>query len=130
MLKAFLNTDAVRFLASCFITQYVRLTWYSGRWTHHGATANQQFWQEQKPMILALWHGRLLMMSCTWPRGLPFFMLVSKHRDGLIISRAIKALGIDSIRGSAKKPGSTKDKGGFSAIREIITTLKTGKSIG
>jgi lysophospholipid acyltransferase (LPLAT)-like uncharacterized protein len=57
-------------------------------------------------------------------------MLISQHRDGELITRAVKPFGIDTIRGSTTKPGKAKDKGGLAALREILRTLKNGECIG
>jgi lysophospholipid acyltransferase (LPLAT)-like uncharacterized protein len=130
MIKSILKSDGFRAFASWLVTQYMRLVWATGRWQVHGAQEHMAFWDQNKPFILAFWHGRLLMMPLLWRRGLKVNVLISRHRDGELITRAIKPFGIDTIRGSAAKPGKVEDKGGLAALREILRALKQGESLG
>jgi lysophospholipid acyltransferase (LPLAT)-like uncharacterized protein len=131
MIKKILQSDAVRIAASWLMTQYMRFALATSRWTVHGSTAHSEMWDRGDPFIMAIWHGRIMMMPLSWRRGLPFFMLVSRHRDGELITRAIKPFGIDAIRGSAsKKKGAEKDKGGMEALRAILNALRNRQSIG
>jgi lysophospholipid acyltransferase (LPLAT)-like uncharacterized protein len=57
-------------------------------------------------------------------------MLISMHRDGEIIARAIGYFGIGTVRGSAAKPGSNKDKGGAAALRGMLKALKGQDYVG
>lgn len=85
-----------------------------------------------KGVILAFWHGRMLLAPTV--RNLidgRFFMLISIHRDGEIIARAVKSFGVDFIRGSAANPKRPDiDKGGASATARMIAALKEGGVIG
>jgi lysophospholipid acyltransferase (LPLAT)-like uncharacterized protein len=130
MLKRIVKSAAVQFLASWLITQYVRLAWATGRWSVHGAKEHLAKWDAGEPFIMAIWHGRILMMAKNWRRGARFYMLASQHRDGQLIARAIAPFGISYIYGSTSKPGKAKDKGGMAAVREILRTLKGGGYIG
>jgi lysophospholipid acyltransferase (LPLAT)-like uncharacterized protein len=57
-------------------------------------------------------------------------MLISLSKDGEPVARAIKHLGIDSIRGSAaNKKKQQKDKGGVRAVAEAIRRLKSGGGV-
>jgi hypothetical protein len=130
MIKGILKSDAFRAFASWLVTQYVRLAWATGRWEVHGAQEQNALWDQRKPFILAFWHGRILMMPKSWRAGVKIHMLISRHRDGELITRAVKPFGIDTIRGSAAKPGKEADKGGLAALREILRALKQGECIG
>jgi hypothetical protein len=130
MIKSILKSDAFRIFASWLVTQYVRLAWATGRWSVHGPQDHVAKWDAKQPFILAFWHGRILMMPKSWRPGVKVHMLISQHRDGELITRAVKPFGIDTIRGSTTKPGKAKDKGGLAALREILRTLKNGECIG
>jgi hypothetical protein len=130
MIKAILKSNWFRAVASWLVTQYVRLAWATGRWSVHGPSAQTAKWDAGEPFILAFWHGRIMMMPKSWRRGVRVHMLISQHRDGELITRAIKPFGIDTIRGSTSKPGKAKDKGGVAALREILRALKAGECIG
>ncbi|HIJ38100.1 MAG TPA: lysophospholipid acyltransferase family protein, partial [Rhodospirillaceae bacterium] len=81
------------------------------------------FWEQNKPFILAFWHGRILMMPFCWRRERPINMLISQHRDGQIIARTVSHFGIDTIAGSSSR-------GGFSALRSMLKNLKAGRCVG
>jgi hypothetical protein len=130
MIKSILKSDGFRALASWLVTQYVRLAWATGRWRVEGAQEQIALWDKGQPFILAFWHGRILMMPKSWRTGVKIHMLISRHRDGELITRAVKPFGIDTIRGSAAKPGKEADKGGLAALREILRALKQGECIG
>jgi lysophospholipid acyltransferase (LPLAT)-like uncharacterized protein len=130
MIKSILKSSGFRAFASWLITQYVRLAWATGRWTVHGDQTHAAKWDAKEPFILAFWHGRILMMPMSWRRGVRINMLISQHRDGELITRAVRPFGIDTIRGSTAKPGKAKEKGGLAALREILRTLKNGECIG
>lgn len=49
-------------------------------------------------------------------------MLISQHRDGELIARTVKLLGIESVRGSTTR-------GGLSAIRSMVRTMQDGFNI-
>ncbi|MGE5254327.1 MAG: lysophospholipid acyltransferase family protein [Planctomycetaceae bacterium] len=74
-----------------------------------------------RPVIGAFWHQRLLMMPF-FPRPGKTGMLISQHRDGEIIARLIKYLGIDSVRGSTTR-------GGFSALRGMVRFYREGGNL-
>jgi len=57
-------------------------------------------------------------------------MLISMHRDGELIARAIGYFGHGTVRGSAAKPGSAKDKGGAAALRGMLKALKAHEYVG
>jgi len=72
--------------------------------------------------IFTFWHGRMLMMPLANRYG-AFSMMVSRHKDGELISRTIKRLGIGSTRGSSTR-------GGMAALKEVIRLARAGVNIG
>ncbi|MBY0431119.1 MAG: lysophospholipid acyltransferase family protein, partial [Rhodospirillales bacterium] len=76
-----------------------------------------------RPVILAFWHGRILMMPYSWQRGVAIHMLISQHRDGQLIARTVGHFGIDTIAGSTSK-------GGLAALRAMVKALKDGQCVG
>jgi lysophospholipid acyltransferase (LPLAT)-like uncharacterized protein len=114
-----------------------RLTgWYllfcerTTRWTNHGGHHVSQAAAEGPGVILALWHGRLLICAPhAWPRGArkSLSALISQSKDGEAITTAVAAIGIKAVRGSTAKAG--KDKGGAAALKEMIRVLRGGDSI-
>lgn len=122
------SKPAVRFAADA-IAFYVRLVHKTTRWDIRGGEHPNSYWAENKPFILAFWHGRLLMIPPTWRRDRTMHMLISQHRDGELIARAMDPFGIGTVRGSGAKAGK-KDKGGGAALRIIVRQLKLNEYAG
>jgi hypothetical protein len=76
--------------------------------------------------IGAFWHGRLLMMPCLESihkenkRKMSF--LVSPHRDGQIIGKALERFGYRAILGSSTRRG-------FSAFHQMLKAQKDGYDV-
>ncbi|MGA2193129.1 MAG: lysophospholipid acyltransferase family protein [Nitrospirota bacterium] len=72
-------------------------------------------------VIFSFWHNRILM-SPFIKRAEPATVMVSRHKDGELISRTVRHLGINSSRGSTTR-------GGMAALKEIIRLARQGHSI-
>ncbi|MDH5405017.1 MAG: lysophospholipid acyltransferase family protein [Candidatus Aminicenantes bacterium] len=77
--------------------------------------------REGKNYIIAFWHGRLLMMPYSY-FGSQINILISHHRDGEYISRAMRRFGFHSIRGSSSR-------GGVSALKQVLEETCRGSDI-
>ncbi len=71
--------------------------------------------------IVAVWHGRLLMMPFVYP-GRSATLLISQHRDGEYLTRAAQWLGFSVVRGSATR-------GGVLAFKQLIQALRDGRHV-
>ncbi|MEK9971381.1 MAG: lysophospholipid acyltransferase family protein [Ferrovibrio sp.] len=118
----------MRFAADA-IAFYVRLVRNTTRWDIRGAEHPEAFWSENRPFILTFWHGRLLLIPPVWRSDRRMHMLISQHRDGELIARAMDPFGIGTVRGSAAKAGK-KDKGGSGALRMMVRQLKLNEYAG
>ena len=61
-----------------------------------------------QPRIFAFWHNRILMMPFLYEKYCPgrrMLMLVSRSRDGELITQIMNRFGIDGVRGSTSKGG-------------------------
>jgi lysophospholipid acyltransferase (LPLAT)-like uncharacterized protein len=87
----------------------------------HSAELPARFWDRGGHVIIAFWHQRLLMMPFLPHRG-KVGMLISRHRDGEWIARAVKFFGIDSVRGSTTR-------GGLSALRGMVRFFSQGGNL-
>lgn len=128
--KKFKKSDGLRQVGCYVLAQYIRLVWATGRWEIRNSEQAEAFWAEKKPFIISFWHGRMLILPCMWPTTSKMHMLISMHRDGELIARAIGYFGHGTVRGSAAKPGSTKDKGGAAALRGMLKALKANEYVG
>jgi lysophospholipid acyltransferase (LPLAT)-like uncharacterized protein len=117
------RSGAVRRALCRLIALYIRFVYATSRWTIERGDIPGRFHDSGRPFILAFWHGRLLMMPMAWRRDVPIHMLISGHRDGRIISDAVRHFGIASIAGSSSR-------GGGAALRAMVKTLKGGACVG
>lgn len=127
--KRILRSRAAVRLAADAIALYVRLVKATSSWQTIGGEHAAALWDKQQPFILSFWHGRLLMIPLAWRKDRPMHMLISQHRDGELIARAMDPFGIGTVRGSASKAGK-KDKGGMGALRSIVRQLKANEYAG
>lgn len=95
------------------------------RWTTRKELVNDgglyERWRSGERLIVAFWHEQLVLMPCFgwWPR---IFIMISQHRDGELIARAVRPLGIEAVRGSSTR-------GGRGALRRILTAYREGASL-
>ena len=110
--------------APFLISLIIRFLSSSLRIMEHNPENVRQFWNNGRSVIVAFWHGRLLMIAPLFMRHRDrvAYALVSHHNDGEIISRCARLLGYDTIRGSS-------NKGGFSALRQMIKVLQDGSDL-
>jgi lysophospholipid acyltransferase (LPLAT)-like uncharacterized protein len=72
--------------------------------------------------IFAFWHARLLPLVFTH-RGRGVALLISRHRDGELITRIIERLGYVTARGSSTR-------GGEEGLREMLDWAGRGHLLG
>lgn len=72
------------------------------RFTGPGAAELFARFEGPEPSILAFWHGRMVMMPFAY-KGRGACIMNSRHRDGQLISQAIRLLGIEVVRGSSTR---------------------------
>ena len=103
-------------------TIYLRLVYSTTRWTQVCPPATQDVLAHHLPAIGCFWHGRFALMPAGIPPGVTVHMLISQHRDGLLISRAAAGMGVHTVTGSTKSGGAT-------ALRNIQRLLSAGQSV-
>ncbi len=123
MFKRFVRSTAARTTLCWLAAQYMRLIYLTGRWRVEGGDIPGRFWDENRPFILAFWHGRLLMMPYAWRRDRRMHMLTSQHRDGELIARTIAHFDIGVVRGSSSR-------GGAAAFRTMVKALGRNEYAG
>jgi lysophospholipid acyltransferase (LPLAT)-like uncharacterized protein len=96
------------------------------RWTTRKRLVNDDGlyarWRAGERLIIAFWHEQLVLMPCFgwWPPRVS--IMISQHRDGELIARAVRPLGITAVRGSSTR-------GGRGALRRILAAYRDGASI-
>lgn len=103
--------------------QYIRLVWYTGRWRIEGDEAAVRLFEQGRPLIIATWHGRLLMTPYGWRYSDRSHVLVSAHRDGQLISRTLAHFKARTITGSTRR-------GGTEALRRLHRLMRQGGAVG
>ncbi len=102
---------------------YMELVYFTGRWQHVNRQAAEKFWDAGQPMIVCFWHNRLLSMCRCWRMGTKAEILISRHRDGKLISSVIGHYGIGTVVGSTSH-------GSAAAMREMLDKVAAGVCIG
>ena len=121
--KVILANESVRAAACWLGAQFIRAVFAAGRWRVENEDIARGCLAGGKPFILCFWHGRLMMMPKIWTLQRPIHMLISRHRDGRIISRTVSHFGIRTVAGSSSK-------GGMAALRAMLKILGAGDCVG
>ncbi|GAB4527265.1 MAG: lysophospholipid acyltransferase family protein [Parvularculaceae bacterium] len=130
MLKKILKSDTFRAALCPLITAYLWLVARTGAWRHDMPADTAALLDSGAAVILAFWHGRLMMVPAAWARRAPLSVIISQHRDGDLIARSVAPLGVGAIRGSTSKAAKKSGKGGAAAFRAALRELKSGRSVG
>ncbi len=114
-------------MAQCLLAwigyRYLWFVFKTTRWNYVGFEQAQNLIVANQSFLVCFWHGRLAMMPFAWTWNKPFYMLLSEHGDGKLISRLIQHQNISSIYGSSTR-------GGAKAAIEAVRILKNGHCIG
>jgi lysophospholipid acyltransferase (LPLAT)-like uncharacterized protein len=100
------------------VTWGLRLLYVTLRPVHVQQHFERRVWSGGTPVVLALWHGRMLFFLHLYQRQ-RFTILVSRSRDGEFVSRILQRFGAHVTRGSSSR-------GGARALLEIARHLRCG----
>lgn len=128
--KRFFNTSFARSMIGVLAAQYVRLVSVTTKWQVVDGHILPDLLAQGQAVIPVTWHGRLMMIPRSWPGPQPLHLLVSRHGDGELAARIMEYFGMRMVRGSTHRPGRDRDKGGAVALRQMLTLLKAGHSVG
>jgi lysophospholipid acyltransferase (LPLAT)-like uncharacterized protein len=85
------------------------------------ADAIRAAWKEDHNLIAAFWHGHQLMMPFAYG-GKRMTILISRHRDGEWIARAVRRFGFHAVRGSTTR-------GGSAALKRLVRSARAGDDL-
>ncbi len=122
-LKALTKSDLFILIVARIAWAYIKFVQITSKWTILHQNRIDAYVKANKPAIVVFWHNRLFLNALGWTYDKPFYMLISKHTDGRLISQVMDNFGIDTIAGSTNKDG-------IAALRTMVTTLKQGNLVG
>ncbi len=123
-LKKILKNPLIIQAASFLIASYIKFVFKTSSWKWINQDIINKLKTDKIPFICCFWHNRLVMISQS--QAIPhnkLHMLISAHRDGLLIAETVKYFGILTVSGSSSK-------GGTQALRKLIKLSKKGDYIG
>jgi lysophospholipid acyltransferase (LPLAT)-like uncharacterized protein len=101
--RGLLASGAVQSLLAFLIALYIRFIGWTTRWQREGFEPALALRAQGRPFILCFWHGRLAAMPHCDPDRSNMAVLISGHRDGRLIARTIRHLGLGTIEGSSSR---------------------------
>lgn len=123
MLKKILRNNILQSIIAWLISIYIKFCYHSSSWIVKDESNLKKLITTKKNFIICFWHGRLLMTPLCWNFSQNFYMLISSHADGRLISKAVSHFQINTISGSQKEKR-------ISSTKEIIRKLKNNQIIG
>ena len=123
MIKKIIKSKTVRHFLGWIISIYLKFCYQTSSWMIKENNNIDKLIKTNKSFIVCFWHGRLLMTPFCWNYNKRFFMLISGHGDGQIISQAVSYFGIETITGS-----SSKNK--IASFKNILNELRNDNIIG
>ncbi|MEO0881769.1 MAG: lysophospholipid acyltransferase family protein [Pseudomonadota bacterium] len=136
-MKRVLRSAPVAMVLGAVIWAYMALCGRTIRWRVEGLETAKDTWTRPNGLIVAAWHSTILTLPTGWTkfmrkwpeRSAPSAMLISLSPDAEPVSRAIRHLGLEGIRGSSFHKRKSKDKGGGAAIAEASKLLRSGGAV-
>ena len=124
-LKSFLSHRAIQKTVAILIATVVRMLNMTYRFEISGIENIKQFTDKNKPVLIALWHGRVLVLPYFWLKNFKDksgAAVFSDHKDGKLMQEICAQFGVRPIVGSSTKKG-------VMAARGILSALKNGTTV-
>ncbi len=103
LLRRFLASDAGQGLVAGLAAFYIRLAYAANRWQRRNYEVFDRLIAGKRRVVVCFWHGRLLMMPHARHGARPYDVMISGHRDGQVIARAMARFGIGVVTGSSSR---------------------------
>ena len=120
--KKLLKHPATQSFLAWLLSLFIRFVHLTSRKTYTIDPAAQIYMRGDDNAIFCFWHGRMMMCPTIEPPKRKMHVLISFHRDGILISKVISHFGEATIAGSSSK-------GGTAAVKDIVRALKAGDNI-
>lgn len=118
-----MNNVVLRWAAALFLYGYYRLVLATSQVQIRADPSTENLLRKDLPLIYVLWHRHVFCIP--WLRHYarrPLAVLVSGHRDGRIITAALRFCRLAVVVGSSTR-------GGISAYRQLLRLLRAGELI-
>ncbi|MGH6884998.1 MAG: lysophospholipid acyltransferase family protein [Geminicoccales bacterium] len=109
--RRILNAAPVQGLLAVLIGLYLRLIEVTNRWSVELPPEVEALIAARRSFVGCFWHSRLALFTPLRPPGFKISILVSGHRDGLLIARAMTQLEVGGIEGSSSRGGAQALRG-------------------
>jgi len=133
MLKRLIRSVIGKYILAWLFHKYCLFAYYSSKRTFLGKDIFDKQFETGKPLIFAIWHGRMVFMSFMDKDPLKTFVLISRHGDGALIAKVMDFFHVRQVRGSSNRSVSdkkgAKDRGGGTALRESMNLLLAGNNM-
>jgi len=122
--KTLLRSAPIQIILTWMVVGYIWLVRHTGSWRVEGNVARDEALTRGTPIVVALWHNRILMMPYAW-RGMrrAINMLISSHRDGMMVGRCMGLFGMNHI-----PVGKGPARG--TAVKEAVRALRNKRILG
>lgn len=132
MLRSLTSSAAFQQGISWILAKYMQFCAATKRWDRRGREHLDVCIDTGEGMIAAFWHSRIGLSFMGWDRKAPQSptMLISLSREGDVIARFARNLGIGVVRGSSRNARKTKQKGGMTAFRDMQRAIENKACMG
>ncbi len=120
--KKILKNFFVQYILGFFTFLYIRIVNFTSSIQFENESIPKQFWNNDKPFILAFWHSQLMMIGFAWKKKQNVNILASSHSDGRFGAIVGKYFNLNNIQ--------TKEKNKSISLRYIFKLLNDNNYIG
>lgn len=120
--KRILKSRLIHRLFVWLLAHYIRFCYLTARKQYIFHPESAPFMRGEENGIFAFWHGRLMMIPPLCPPKRRMHVLISQHRDGVLISDVMSEFGFSTIAGSSSKNGRA-------ALMSMLKMLKSGDNV-
>jgi lysophospholipid acyltransferase (LPLAT)-like uncharacterized protein len=120
--KKFLKLSAVIYFITKVLKLYLDVVFFTSKVQIDIDKDAEDMLLSKKVFFLTLWHGRILIFPKILAKYSNLKVLTSLHSDGRYIDRFVNLYDRQTIRGST-------DKGGVSAIKNIVRSIKQDRMV-
>ena len=120
--KKLLKNFFVQYILGFFTFLYIRAVKLTSSIQYENESIPKQFWNNDKPFILAFWHSQLMMIGFSWKKNKNVNILASGHSDGRFGAIVGKYFNLNNIQTSKKNKSMI--------LRSIFKLLNDNHYIG